>query len=168
MGKPAGADGGKGIDAARCARTRPNFRGRRTGPRGLRSRLPANGGCVVCNAAGPIRIPRVGPKLEKAVNRSEKAEAIVELNQIFKDANLMVVTRQTGLTVQEVTDLRRKVRAAGASYKVAKNRLTFGPSRARPSRRSDPCSRVRLPSLTPRIRSLRRRSSRPSPRTTRS
>ena len=59
------------------------------------------------------------------MNRSEKAEAIVELNQIFKDANLMVVTRQSGLTVQEVTDLRRKVRAAGASYKVAKNRLTL-------------------------------------------
>jgi large subunit ribosomal protein L10 len=63
--------------------------------------------------------------LEKAVNRSEKAEAIAELNQIFKDASLMVVTRQSGLTVQEVTDLRRKVRAAGASYKVAKNRLTL-------------------------------------------
>ena len=59
------------------------------------------------------------------MNRSEKAEAIVELNQIFKDASLMVVTRQTGLTVQEVTDLRRKIRAAGASYKVAKNRLTL-------------------------------------------
>ena len=57
------------------------------------------------------------------MNRSEKAEAIAELNQIFKDANLLVVTRQFGLTVQEVTDLRRKVRAAGASYKVAKNRL---------------------------------------------
>lgn len=57
------------------------------------------------------------------MNRSEKAEAIAELNQIFKDANLMVVTRQSGLTVQEVTDLRRKVRAAGASYRVAKNRL---------------------------------------------
>ena len=63
--------------------------------------------------------------MEKAVNRSEKAEAIAELNQIFKDASLMVVTRQSGLTVQEVTDLRRKVRAAGASYKVAKNRLTL-------------------------------------------
>jgi large subunit ribosomal protein L10 len=63
--------------------------------------------------------------LEKAVNRSEKAEAIAELNQIFMDTNLMVITRQSGLTVQEVTDLRRKVRAAGASYKVAKNRLTL-------------------------------------------
>ena len=59
------------------------------------------------------------------MNRSEKAESIAELNQIFKDASLMVVTRQSGLTVQEVTDLRRKVRAAGASYKVAKNRLTL-------------------------------------------
>lgn len=59
------------------------------------------------------------------MNRSEKAEAIAELNQIFKDASLMVVTRQSGLTVQEVTDLRRKIRAAGASYKVAKNRLTL-------------------------------------------
>ena len=63
--------------------------------------------------------------MEKAVNRSEKTEAIAELNQIFKDASLMVVTRQSGLTVQEVTDLRRKMRAAGASYKVAKNRLTL-------------------------------------------
>ena len=80
---------------------------------------------MVCTAADPIRIPRVGSQLEKAVNRSEKTEAIAELNQIFKDANLMVVTRQSGLTVQEVTDLRRKVRAAGASYKVAKNRLTL-------------------------------------------
>ena len=57
------------------------------------------------------------------MNRSEKAEAIAELNQTFMDASLVVVTRQSGLTVQEVTDLRRKVRAAGASYKVAKNRL---------------------------------------------
>jgi ribosomal protein L10 len=106
--------------------------------------------------------------LEKAVNRSEKAEAIVELNQIFKDANLMVVTRQSGLTVQEVTDLRRKVRAAGASYKVAKNRLTLRALEGTSSRRSVPTSRARLPLPTPRIRSLRRRSSRPSPRTTRS
>ena len=72
------------------------------------------------------------------MNRSEKAEAIAELNQIFKDANLMVVTRQSGLTVQEVTDLRRKMRAAGASYKVAKNRLTLRALEGTPSRRSDP------------------------------
>jgi len=106
--------------------------------------------------------------LEKAVNRSEKAEAIVELNQIFKDASLMVVTRQSGLTVQEVTDLRRKVRAAGASYKVAKNRLMLRALEGTSFKALGSMFTVRPPSLTPRIRSLRRRSSRPSPRTTRS
>src|SRR6202451_632324 len=37
---------------------------------------------------------------------------------------MIVVTRNTGLTVAEVTELRRKMGAAGATYKVAKNRLT--------------------------------------------
>ena len=36
---------------------------------------------------------------------------------------MVVVTRNSGLTVAEVSDLRRRMRAAGASYKVAKNRL---------------------------------------------
>ncbi|TWT05743.1 50S ribosomal protein L10 [Reyranella sp. CPCC 100927] len=58
------------------------------------------------------------------MNRSEKAELIASLNKSFADINLLVVTRQSGLTVAEVSDLRRKVRAAGASYKVSKNRLT--------------------------------------------
>jgi large subunit ribosomal protein L10 len=58
------------------------------------------------------------------VNRSEKAELIASLNKGFSAVNLVVVTRQSGLTVSEVSDLRRKVRAAGASYKVSKNRLT--------------------------------------------
>jgi len=61
--------------------------------------------------------------LEKAVNRSEKTEAIVELTRTFKDANLVVITRQSGLTVQEVTDLRRKIRAAGASYNEYSGRI---------------------------------------------
>lgn len=58
------------------------------------------------------------------MNRSEKAELIASLNKSFAAVNLLVVTRQSGLTVAEVSDLRRKVRAAGASYKVSKNRLT--------------------------------------------
>ena len=58
------------------------------------------------------------------MNRSEKAELIASLNKDFQAVNLLVVTRQSGLTVAEVSDLRRKVRAAGASYKVSKNRLT--------------------------------------------
>jgi large subunit ribosomal protein L10 len=35
----------------------------------------------------------------------------------------VVVTRQVGLTVAEVDDLRNRTRAAGARYKVTKNRL---------------------------------------------
>ena len=35
----------------------------------------------------------------------------------------MVITRNLGMTVKQSTDLRNKMRDAGASYKVAKNRL---------------------------------------------
>jgi len=38
--------------------------------------------------------------------------------------NLVVVTQQSGMTVAEASDLRRKMLEAGASYKVTKNRLT--------------------------------------------
>lgn len=38
--------------------------------------------------------------------------------------NLVVVTQQSGMTVAEASDLRRKMLNAGASYKVTKNRLT--------------------------------------------
>ena len=37
---------------------------------------------------------------------------------------LVVVTHNQGLTVAEMTDLRRKIRNAGASFRVTKNRLT--------------------------------------------
>jgi large subunit ribosomal protein L10 len=58
------------------------------------------------------------------VDRSEKEKLVASLHGILKDASLVVVTQQSGLTVAEVSDLRRKMRAAGASFKVAKNRLT--------------------------------------------
>ena len=58
-------------------------------------------------------------------NRMHKADQIGWLQKAFGDATeIVVVTRQTGLTVAQVTDLRRKVRATGATYKVAKNHLT--------------------------------------------
>lgn len=58
------------------------------------------------------------------MDRSQKEQLVAELNQTFGEANLVVVTHQSGLTVAESTDLRSKVRAAGAGYKVTKNRLT--------------------------------------------
>jgi large subunit ribosomal protein L10 len=57
------------------------------------------------------------------VDRSEKKELVASLHQLFVDNGLVVVTRQSGMTVAEVTDLRRKMQQAGAGFKVTKNRL---------------------------------------------
>ena len=62
-------------------------------------------------------------KRRRSVNREEKAKQIDALNRTLAATTLVVVTRQSGLTVAEVSDLRRKMRAGGASYKVTKNRL---------------------------------------------
>lgn len=58
------------------------------------------------------------------MDRTEKEAVVANLRQVFDDATLLVITQQSGLTVSEVSDLRRKMRAAGATYKVSKNRLT--------------------------------------------
>lgn len=58
------------------------------------------------------------------MDRASKEELVSSLNQSFSQAGLVVVTHYSGLTVEEMTDLRRKIRDAGASYKVTKNRLT--------------------------------------------
>ncbi|MBU0799065.1 MAG: 50S ribosomal protein L10 [Alphaproteobacteria bacterium] len=57
------------------------------------------------------------------MNRTEKEALVGELNRTFDETAVVVVTRQTGLTVTEVSALRAQMRAAGARYKVTKNRL---------------------------------------------
>ena len=57
------------------------------------------------------------------MNRSEKTDTVASLNATFNEAAVVVVTRNLGLTVAQSTDLRLKMRDAGANYKVAKNRL---------------------------------------------
>jgi len=57
------------------------------------------------------------------VDRAEKRELVANLNKVFKDTTVLVVAHYQGLTVAEMTELRAKVREAGASIKVAKNRL---------------------------------------------
>ncbi|MFH7810353.1 MULTISPECIES: 50S ribosomal protein L10 [Acetobacter] len=57
------------------------------------------------------------------MDRTEKKALVASLAAVFAETSMVVVTRNKGLTVADVTDLRRKVRAAGANYKVAKNRL---------------------------------------------
>ena len=57
------------------------------------------------------------------MDRSQKADTVASLNATFNEAGVVVVTRNLGLSVAQSTDLRAKMRDAGASYKVAKNRL---------------------------------------------
>lgn len=60
---------------------------------------------------------------EYGMDRSQKADSVAQLNAVFKEAGVVVVTRNLGMSVAQSTDLRTKMRDAGASYKVAKNRL---------------------------------------------
>ncbi|MGH7154483.1 MAG: 50S ribosomal protein L10 [Acetobacteraceae bacterium] len=57
------------------------------------------------------------------MDRTQKREFVAGLAQVFAETSMVVVTRNQGLTVAEATDLRRRMRAAGATFKVAKNRL---------------------------------------------
>jgi len=57
------------------------------------------------------------------VDRSEKTQVVESLRDTLSEAAAVVVTQQSGLTVAEVTELRRRMRAAGAGFKVTKNRL---------------------------------------------
>ena len=57
------------------------------------------------------------------MDRTQKQELVEVLHRSLSGALAVVVTRQSGMTVAEVTDLRRQMRAAGASFKVTKNRL---------------------------------------------
>jgi large subunit ribosomal protein L10 len=57
------------------------------------------------------------------MDRAQKSELVSELNRTFSEVGVVVVTRNLGLTVAQSTALRGKMRDAGASYKVAKNRL---------------------------------------------
>ena len=57
------------------------------------------------------------------MDRAQKTEAVAEMNRTFTEAGVVVVTRNLGLTVAESSALRAKMREAGASFKVSKNRL---------------------------------------------
>ena len=57
------------------------------------------------------------------MDRSQKAESVAQLNATFNEVGVVVITRNLGMSVAQSTALRGKVPEAGATYKVAKNRL---------------------------------------------
>lgn len=58
-----------------------------------------------------------------AKTRAFKQQSIDDTNLAVKDAGILLVAHYKGLTVAEITDLRIKIRAVGAHFKVTKNLL---------------------------------------------
>jgi len=74
-------------------------------------------------AAGSSRLPVDKESQVARMDRTKKAEVVESLNGLFGDAGSVVVAHYSGMTVAQMGDLRSRMRAAGASFKVAKNRL---------------------------------------------
>lgn len=58
-----------------------------------------------------------------AVTKADKAAELAQLEVAFKGSETAILVDYKGLNVPQVTDLRRQLRAAKASYKVVKNTL---------------------------------------------
>lgn len=57
------------------------------------------------------------------MDRAKKEKVVEELGQIFGRSGVVVVARYDGMTVAQMQDLRARMRDAGGSVRVAKNRL---------------------------------------------
>lgn len=53
----------------------------------------------------------------------EKVDAVEELKSRLRGVRTVLLTEYRGLTVQQLSDLRKQLRAVSAEYKVVKNRL---------------------------------------------
>ena len=89
------------------------------------------------NLDGPVQrklsggqgIPKPAASAKRTANRRElldraaKSELVGALGEVFKATEVVVVAHYSGLTVAQMQTLRRQMKQAGASVKVAKNRL---------------------------------------------
>ena len=57
------------------------------------------------------------------MNREEKKQLLSDLNELFSNSEIVVVSHYKGLTVSEVSELRNNIRKAGAGFRVTKNRI---------------------------------------------
>jgi large subunit ribosomal protein L10 len=63
------------------------------------------------------------PTRREHVDRAEKREVVATMNEVFSNTGVVVVAHYAGLTVAQMSTLRRQMKQAGASLKVTKNRL---------------------------------------------
>ena len=57
------------------------------------------------------------------MDRAAKEELVTSLHEVFSNTGVVVVAHYAGLSVAQMTDYRNRMREAGGSVKVAKNRL---------------------------------------------
>ncbi|HMO08804.1 MAG TPA: 50S ribosomal protein L10 [Paracoccaceae bacterium] len=57
------------------------------------------------------------------MDRAQKEKVVEELGQIFESSGVVVVAHYAGVTVKQMQDLRARMRDAGGSVRVAKNKL---------------------------------------------
>ena len=57
------------------------------------------------------------------MDRARKRELVSNLNETWKGIGALVVAHYKGMTVAEMTEYRKRMKAAGGAVKVAKNRL---------------------------------------------
>ena len=72
---------------------------------------------------GSVASERAANRKELAVDRAAKKELVATLNGVFKSTAVVVVAQYSGLNVAQMQTLRRQMKLAGATVKVAKNRL---------------------------------------------
>ena len=73
----------------------------------------------------PSRRPTCGTAANRReiLDRAAKSDLVTSLGQLFKSTQVVVVAHYSGLTVSQMQTLRRQMKQAGATVKVAKNRL---------------------------------------------
>jgi large subunit ribosomal protein L10 len=57
------------------------------------------------------------------VDRADKKQCVASLTDVFKTTSVVVVAHYSGLSVVQMQALRKQMRAAGATVRIAKNRL---------------------------------------------
>ncbi len=57
------------------------------------------------------------------MNRTEKEEVVTRVREKFAEAKIGVLTGYRGMSVAEMTELRKKLRAVSVEYRVIKNNL---------------------------------------------
>ncbi len=65
----------------------------------------------------------IGQEVMIRMSREKKAQVIDSLQQLFSKCSIGILTDYRGLSVLEMTRLRRKLRDSGVDYKVVKNTL---------------------------------------------